>query len=612
MDEVLDRYTMTEALMQQPDEVLFLISDRDTSRVEGDYSYYGRSIQRLIDQGQLFRADTLEELADQMGCDKNTFAATVERYNEIARNGEDPDFGRMIFTPDSPIENPPFYASPRTWAAHITEGGVVTDETSQVLREDGTPIEGLYAVGNCAGGFYGGTTSEQQAGGATGIIMTSDGYIITNWHCVINEKTNRQFARIQVTTYDGTKYDQATVIGADKDTDLAVIKINAANLKAAEFGDSSQLSMGDRVVALGNAGGLEWSASQGIVSGTARDVYDDTGYSIKCLQTDAAINPGNSGGPLLNNQGQVIGVNSAKIVAEGYEGLGFSIPIKEAKVIIDDLLKYGYVKGRVMLGIMGNEVATPGYEGFMINSINEGSVLQGTKAQAGDIITHVNKTYMRQALQAYFEKSTEAEPIRVDMNETRIRLITEETFVNPFTDVAETDWFYDVVLQLAKDGIVNGMTETTFEPQGTLTRAEFATMLYRVSYAPVVTGESTYSDVKTGDWYYNAVVWATEAGVVNGMGDGTFAPNDNITRQEMATMLYRLAKAEKVEEDKLASFPDAASVADWAKDAMNWAVSTEIVNGSTHDDKVNYLDPTATALRCQAAAVACRYLALSK
>ena len=236
------------------------------------------------------------------------------------------------------------------------------------------------------------------------------------------------------------------------------------------------------------------------------------------------------------------------------------------------------------------------------------NVLDETKELASDvkIITHVNKTYMRQALQAYFEKSTEEKPIRVNMNETRIRLITEETFVNPFTDVAETDWFYDVVLQLAKDGIVNGMTETT------LTRAEFATMLYRIAGTPAAEAESTYSDVKTGDWYYDAVVWATEAGVVNGMGDGTFAPNDNITRQEMATMLYRLAKAEKVEEDKLASFPDAASVADWAKDAMNWAVSTEIVNGSTHDDKVNYLDPTATALRCQAAAVACRYLALSK
>ena len=85
-------------------------------------------------------------------------------------------------------------------------------------------------------------------------------------------------------------------------------------------------------------------------------------------------------------------MNSAKIAAEGYEGLGFSIPISEAKPIVDDLLKYGKVKGRVMLGITGTEVTTPGYEGFMINSINDDSVLQGTNAQAGDIITHVNGT----------------------------------------------------------------------------------------------------------------------------------------------------------------------------------------------------------------------------
>ncbi len=155
VDETLDRYTMTEALMKQPDEVLFLISDKDTSRVEGEYSYYGRSIQRLLDQGQLHRADTLEELAEQMGCDPATFKATVERYNEIARAGEDPDFGRMIFTERSPIENPPFYASPRTWAAHITEGGVVTDEISQVLREDGTAIEGLFAAGEVTVGMSG-------------------------------------------------------------------------------------------------------------------------------------------------------------------------------------------------------------------------------------------------------------------------------------------------------------------------------------------------------------------------------------------------------------------------------------------------------------------------
>ena len=130
--------------------------------------------------------------------------------------------------------------------------------------------------------------------------------------------------------------------------------------------------------------------------------------------------------------------------------------------------------------------------------------------------------------------------------------------------------------------------------------------------AEALVGSNKFSDVAATNWAAGYIDYCAAEKIVNGMGDGTFAPNDNITRQEMATMLYRLAKAEKVEEDKLASFPDAASVADWAKDAMNWAVSTEIVNGSTHDDKVNYLDPTATALRCQAAAVACRYLALSK
>ncbi len=278
----------------------------------------------------------------------------------------------------------------------VVDGGLTTKEIIE-KNLDSTVVITMYeqVQNNGFGNFgFGGSDGNtiQETGGATGIIMTADGYIITNCHCVINEDTNQPYARIDVTTYDGTVYEDAEIIGADQDTDLAVIKITAANLSVAEFGDSSKLSMGDRVVALGNAGGLRWSASQGIVSGLARDVYEDTGYSIKCLQTDAAINPGNSGGPLINNQGQVIGVNSVKIAASGYEGLGFSIPIKEAKTIIDDLVKYGKVKGRVMLGITGSEVTTPGYEGFMIHSIEEGSVLEGTNAQAGDIITHVNGT----------------------------------------------------------------------------------------------------------------------------------------------------------------------------------------------------------------------------
>ncbi len=229
-----------------------------------------------------------------------------------------------------------------------------------------------------------------QVSAATGIVMTKDGYVITNWHVVIDEETGKAFDRIDVTTYDGTLYEDATVIGADESTDLAVIKIDAKNLSPAEFGDSSKLIMGARVITLGNAGGLQWSASQGIVSGLARDVYDDTGYSIKCLQTDAAINPGNSGGPLLNNRGQVVGINSAKIAADGYEGLGFSIPINEAKAIIDDLTKYGYVRGRVELGITGYAVNNAVYKGFVIGSITKTSSLADTSARVGDLITAVD------------------------------------------------------------------------------------------------------------------------------------------------------------------------------------------------------------------------------
>lgn len=242
--------------------------------------------------------------------------------------------------------------------------------------------------------MYSGTTA---IGGATGIVWTSDGYIITNAHCVINEQTGGAYDRIDVGMYDGTVYENAEVIGADTYTDLAVIRVGAVNLVPAEFGDSSALKIGDRVVAIGNPGGLSWTVTQGIISGLARDVYEDTGYALKCLQTDAKINPGNSGGPLINSAGQVIAINSAKIVATGYEGIGFSIPINEAQGILNDLAKYGRVTGRVSIGITGKTITTIGFEGFRIHEIRSYSPLNGTKARVGDIITHVNgvrtKTY---------------------------------------------------------------------------------------------------------------------------------------------------------------------------------------------------------------------------
>ena len=249
-----------------------------------------------------------------------------------------------------------------------------------------------------AGGFPFGQSSadqEVEAGSASGIVMSADGYIITNWHCVVNESTGKEFPRIDVEMYDGTVYEYAEIIGYDSATDLAVIKVEATDLQPAEFGDSTQLKMGNKVVALGNSGGLGWSTTQGIVSGLARDVYEDTGYSIKCIQIDAAINPGNSGGPLFNAAGQVIAVNSAKIVAEGYEGIGFAIPINEAKVIIDSILKNGYVTGRVSLGITGQTYADSYYQGFLIATIEDGSALENTEAREGDLIIGVDNVTVR-------------------------------------------------------------------------------------------------------------------------------------------------------------------------------------------------------------------------
>ena len=161
MNEVLDRYSMTDAIIKQPGQKMFMISDADTSRVEGDVNRYGRDLQNLIDQGQLFVSDTIEGLAEAIGCDPAVLVKTVEDYNAYAQAGVDPDFGRTSFTELSPIVNPPFYASPRTWAMHITVGGLLYDESYRVLREDETPIEGLYACGEVLVGSSGvGTQGE--------------------------------------------------------------------------------------------------------------------------------------------------------------------------------------------------------------------------------------------------------------------------------------------------------------------------------------------------------------------------------------------------------------------------------------------------------------------
>ena len=229
----------------------------------------------------------------------------------------------------------------------------------------------------------------------TGIIMSSDGYVITNHHVITGALV------ISVLTNDNQEFE-AALVGSDEMSDLAVLKIDARGLKAAEFGDSSKLRVGDSVVAIGDPLGvqLRGTMTNGIISAINRDltVGDRT---MTLIQTNAALNNGNSGGPLINCYGQVIGINTVKMssyytATASVEGLGFAIPISVAKPIIDELIENGYVAGRPAIGISGDSL--PSYyrtyyrlpDGVYVTSVNEGSDAKAKGIREGDIVTAIN------------------------------------------------------------------------------------------------------------------------------------------------------------------------------------------------------------------------------
>ncbi len=242
--------------------------------------------------------------------------------------------------------------------------------------------------------FFWGTEGVSEASGS-GIIFKNDGsfyYIITNNHVVEGAKK----VSVQIagdTTYDGE------IVGTDVNTDLAVVKISTKdNLTVAKLGDSSKIEVGERAIAIGNPLGMEFfgSITQGIVSATNRKVKMSENLTMNYIQTDAAINSGNSGGALVNAYGEVIGVNSAKISSSSVEGMGFAIPISEAVVVASDLVEFGYVKGRPVIGITTVDVTTSvakryGWpEGIWVNSVTPGSGAQQGGLLRGDIIIEAN------------------------------------------------------------------------------------------------------------------------------------------------------------------------------------------------------------------------------
>ena len=237
------------------------------------------------------------------------------------------------------------------------------------------------------------TTVENSATQGSGIILTSDGYVVTNAHVIGNSKTTYL---LQVVTSDGKSYN-AGVVGYDSRTDIAVLKMDdAKDLKAATFGNSENIELGEDIIVVGNPGGLDYqnSITKGIVSAVDRKMSSTS--LVKYIQTDAAINPGNSGGPIVNLYGQVVGIATAKIVSEKYEGMGFAIPSATAKDIIDTLMKKGYVEGRVKIGITGSNVSSDVASaygipmGIMIDEISKDGPCYGTELKTDDIITGVD------------------------------------------------------------------------------------------------------------------------------------------------------------------------------------------------------------------------------
>ena len=232
--------------------------------------------------------------------------------------------------------------------------------------------------------------SDYYASQGSGIIITSDGYVVTNSHVINDSKTDYS---IQIVTSDDKEYT-AGVVGYDSRTDLALLKMdNAENLKVATFGDSSQIALGEEVIVVGNPGGIEYSNSvtKGIISAVDREI--STTNATRYIQTDAPINPGNSGGPVVNMYGQVIGIATAKIASTDYEGMGFAIPSQDVKKIIDELMKNGYVSGRVKIGITGYNVTSQEAaannvpQGIIIESIASGGPCDGSGLEKEDIIT---------------------------------------------------------------------------------------------------------------------------------------------------------------------------------------------------------------------------------
>ncbi len=247
------------------------------------------------------------------------------------------------------------YADPEISEVSVRPSDIYKEACNQVV---GITTDVTYT------NFFGQTSSTAVSG--TGFVFSSDGYVITNYHVI--EYADKYNYSVRVIMHDGTSYE-AMIVGSDQNNDIAVLKISAQELKPVRLGDSDLISVGDCAYAVGNPlGELDFTMTSGTVSALNRLISPDTSSpSINMFQIDAAVNSGNSGGPVYNSAGEVIGVVTAKYSENGVEGIGFAIPINDARKIAEDLIENGYVTGKAYLGVYYDESNTSIYNRYYRN-----------------------------------------------------------------------------------------------------------------------------------------------------------------------------------------------------------------------------------------------------
>ena len=283
---------------------------------------------------------------------------------------------------------------PATQVALKQVDGKTAMTDAEVYAANVNSVVSINVTGTSGTNFFGQPVQTASAG--SGFVLTKDGYIVTNYHVVKDADT------VKVTMYNGDEYD-AKYVGGDEDYDIAVIKVEAADLQPVTLGNSDNLNVGDHVLAVGNPlGELTFSMSGGMVSCVNRAINVD-GTPFNMIQTDASINPGNSGGPLFNQYGEVVGIVSAKYSSyssESVEGLGFAIPINDVIAMIQDIMTNGYVTNKPYLGITGGTMTSQMAaqyrydvtEGVFVYSVEEGSAAAQAGLKMGDVILKVDDT----------------------------------------------------------------------------------------------------------------------------------------------------------------------------------------------------------------------------